>query len=192
MTLPPITAQIIDIPTAITDLGAVAIIALALLGVVYAIRPLIVGFVDGQKQLAAVNRELLLALTASDRAIDRSADEAKATREAVRGLETALMRQTEALMTLVKAQPAAITQVGAALTDRLNVHDAAAAERYAKIETDIASLRDMISSGHRAYRAEVLAQLNAIMEGIASLKPPPPPMHIVKPPEPLERQDKTA
>ena len=73
MTLPPITAQIIDIPTAITDLGAVAIIALALLGVVYAIRPLIVGFVDGQKQLAAVNRELLLALTTSDRAIDRGA-----------------------------------------------------------------------------------------------------------------------
>ena len=91
-----------DIPPDLTQLGSVGIIALALLGVVLAIRPLIVAFVSNQKELSGVNRELLTALRSSDRAHDRAADEIKALRQ------DATANQDEA-RTTAKAQSEALS-----------------------------------------------------------------------------------
>lgn len=108
MPLPPTLAQIIDIPPDLTQLGSVGIIALALLGVVLAIRPLIVAFVSNQKELSGVNRELLTALRSSDRAHDRAADEIKALRQDATANQdearTTAKAQSEALSMLVKSQ----------------------------------------------------------------------------------------
>lgn len=190
MLLPPILAQI-EIPTPLINLGEVAIIAAALLGVVYAIKPLISGFVGAQKELANVNRELLAALKASDRTQDRASDE-------IHDFRSALTTHTEALAVLIKGQPEIIAQIVKS-GDRVvgDVNEAAdkrGAEvnaGIARVEASIAALRDEILLGNKAHRQEMLGKLNEILHEIASLKPPPPPQ-LVKHPEPLERAEKTA
>jgi len=178
MPLPPITAQIIDIPPDLTQLGSVGIIALALLGVVLAIRPLIVAFVSNQKELSGVNRELLTALRSSDRAQDRAADEIAALRKDVGANQdearTASKAQSEALSMLVKSQAGIMKQVvsqAAAIT----AHDAFAREGIARLEAQGARLIEMVESGQKVSRAE-LAQLSRdILAAIHSLTPPQPP-----------------
>ena len=178
MPLPPITAQIIDIPPDLTQLGSVGIIALALLGVVLAIRPLIVAFVSNQKELSGVNRELLTALRSSDRAQDRAADEIAALRKDVGANQdearTASKAQSEALSMLVKSQAGIMEQVvsqAAAIT----AHDAFAREGIARLEAQGARLIEMVESGQKVSRAE-LAQLSRdILAAIHSLTPPQPP-----------------
>lgn len=178
MPLPPITAQIIDIPPDLTQLGSVGIIALALLGVVLAIRPLIVAFVSNQKELSGVNRELLTALRSSDRAHDRAADEIKALRQDATANQdearTTAKAQSEALSMLVKSQAGIMEQVvsqAAAIT----AHDAFAREGIARLEAQGARLIEMVESGQKVSRAE-LAQLSRdILAAIHSLTPPQPP-----------------
>ena len=178
MPLPPITAQIIDIPPDLTQLGSVGIIALALLGVVLAIRPLIVAFVSNQKELSGVNRELLTALRSSDRAQDRAADEIAALRKDVGANQdearTASKAQSEALSMLVKSQAGIMKQVvsqAAAIT----AHDAFAREGIARLGAQGARLIEMVESGQKVSRAE-LAQLSRdILAAIHSLTPPQPP-----------------
>lgn len=192
MLLPPILAQI-ELPTPLINLGEVVIIAAALLGVVYAIKPLIAGFVSGQKELARVNGELLLALKASDRAQDRATDE-------MHEVKTALTTQTEALAVLIKGQPEILAQVIKS-ADRVVVDVNEAAEKrgaemnagIARVEAQIAALRDEIMLGNKAHRQEMLGKLNEILHEIAGLKPPPPPT-LVKPLHALEteKQEKTA
>ena len=178
MPLPPITAQIIDIPPDLTQFGSVGIIALALLGVVLAIRPLIVAFVSNQKELSGVNRELLTALRSSDRAHDRAADEIKALRQDATANQdearTTAKAQSEALSMLVKSQAGIMEQVvsqAAAIT----AHDAFAREGIARLEAQGARLIEMVESGQKVSRAE-LAQLSRdILAAIHSLTPPQPP-----------------
>ena len=178
MPLPPIMAQIIDIPPDLTQLGSVGIIALALLGVVLAIRPLIVAFVSNQKELSGVNRELLTALRSSDRAQDRAADEIAALRKDVGANQdearTASKAQSEALSMLVKSQAGIMEQVvsqAAAIT----AHDAFAREGIARLGAQGARLIEMVESGQKVSRAE-LAQLSRdILAAIHSLTPPQPP-----------------
>ena len=178
MPLPPIMAQIIDIPPDLTQLGSVGIIALALLGVVLAIRPLIVAFVSNQKELSGVNRELLTALRSSDRAHDRAADEIKALRQDATANQdearTTAKAQSEALSMLVKSQAGIMEQVvsqAAAIT----AHDAFAHEGITRLEAQGARLIEMVESGQKVSRAE-LAQLSRdILAAIHSLTPPQPP-----------------
>lgn len=189
----PILAQVPTlIPPELVQLGAVGIIALALLGVVYAIKPLIAGYLSTQKELTAVNKELRDYLQQSNRVIDRNADE-------IRDVRTALQAQTEALTTLVKQQPDTIAQIVKAnesqtdrtirtLTDTINTREAAVEAGIARIEAAVAAMRDEIVSGTKAHRQEMIGKLDAIMREISSLKPPPPP-HLVKPIEPLERKE---
>lgn len=190
----PILAQI-ELPAALTQLGEVAIIAAALLGVVYAIKPLIAGYLTTQKELATVNSELRDYLKASNRVIDRNADE-------IKDVRTALQAQTEALTALVKQQPDTIAQIVkstetqtdrtiATLTATINTREAAVEAGIARIEAAVAAMRDEIISGTKAHRQEMVGKLDAIMREISSLKPPPPP-HLVKPVEPLELKEKTA
>jgi hypothetical protein len=145
----PMLAQI-ELPTDLTQLGEVVIIAAALLGVVYAIRPLISGFVAAQKDLSAVNRELLLALKQSDRTQDAS-------NEAIHEVKSALTTQTEALALLVKGQPEIIAQIVAqaqhvvvevnGLSEKRDADLRAGIER---IEAALAGLREDVSAGHRS------------------------------------------
>jgi len=178
MPLPPITAQIIDIPPDLTQLGSVGIIALALLGVVLAIRPLIVAFVSNQKELSGVNRELLTALRSSDRAQDRAADEIAALRKDVGANQdearTASKAQSEALSMLVKSQAGIMEQVvsqAAAIT----AHDAFAREGIARLEAQGARLIEMVESGQKVSRAELTQLSRDILAAIHSLTPPQPP-----------------
>jgi hypothetical protein len=190
MLLPPILAQI-EIPTPLINLGEVAIIAAALLGVVYAIKPLISGFVGAQKELANVNRELLAALKTSDRAQDRAADE-------IHEFKTALTTQTEALAVLIKGQPEILAQVIKS-ADRVVVDVNEAADKrdaelkagLTRLEAAVMALKDEFTTGTKAHRQEMTQKLNEILREISSLKPPPPP-HLVKPVEPLELKEKTA
>ena len=178
MPLPPITAQIIDIPPDLTQLGSVGIIALALLGVVLAIRPLIVAFVSNQKELSGVNRELLTALRSSDRAHDRAADEIKALRQDATANQdearTTAKAQSEALSMLVKSQAGIMEQVvsqAAAIT----AHDAFAREGIARLEAQGARLIEMVESGQKVSRAELTQLSRDILAAIHSLTPPQPP-----------------
>ncbi len=178
MPLPPITAQIIDIPPDLTQLGSVGIIALALLGVVLAIRPLIVAFVSNQKELSGVNRELLTALRSSDRAHDRAADEIKALRQDVTANQdearTTAKAQSEALSMLVKSQAGIMEQVvsqAAAIT----AHDAFAREGITRLEAQGARLIEMVESGQKVSRAELTQLSRDILAAIHSLTPPQPP-----------------
>ncbi len=178
MPLPPITAQIIDIPPDLTQLGSVGIIALALLGVVLAIRPLIVAFVSNQKELSGVNRELLTALRSSDRAHDRAADEIKALRQDVTANQdearTTAKAQSEALSMLVKSQAGIMEQVvsqAAAIT----AHDAFAREGIVRLEAQGARLIEMVESGQKVSRAELTQLSRDILAAIHSLTPPQPP-----------------
>jgi chromosome segregation ATPase len=191
----PITLAQIELPAALTQLGEVAIIAAALLGVVYAIKPLIAGYLTTQKELATVNSELRDYLKQSNRVIDRNADE-------IKDVRTALQAQTEALTALVKQQPDTIAQIVkstetqtdrtiATLTATINTREAAVEAGIARIEAAVAAMRDEIISGTKAHRQEMVGKLDAIMREISSLKPPPPP-HLVKPVEPLELKEKTA
>jgi chromosome segregation ATPase len=191
----PITLAQIELPAALTQLGEVAIIAAALLGVVYAIKPLIAGYLTTQKELATVNSELRDYLKQSNRVIDRNADE-------IKDVRTALQAQTEALTMLVKQQPDTIAQIVKStetqtdrtirtLTDTINTREAAVEAGIARIEAAVAAMRDEIISGTKAHRLEMVGKLDAIMREISSLKPPPPP-HLVKPIEPLELKEKTA
>jgi chromosome segregation ATPase len=191
----PITLAQIELPAALTQLGEVAIIAAALLGVVYAIKPLIAGYLTTQKELATVNSELRDYLKQSNRVIDRNADE-------IKDVRTALQAQTEALTALVKQQPDTIAQIVKStetqtdrtirtLTDTINTREAAVEAGIARIEAAVAAMRDEIISGTKAHRQEMVGKLDAIMREISSLKPPPPP-HLVKPVEPLELKEKTA
>jgi chromosome segregation ATPase len=191
----PITLAQIELPAALTQLGEVAIIAAALLGVVYAIKPLIAGYLTTQKELATVNSELRDYLKQSNRVIDRNADE-------IKDVRTALQAQTEALTMLVKQQPDTIAQIVKStetqtdrtirtLTDTINTREAAVEAGIARIEAAVAAMRDEIISGTKAHRLEMVGKLDAIMREISSLKPPPPP-HLVKPLEPLERKEGAA
>ena len=178
MPLPPITAQIIDIPPDLTQLGSVGIIALALLGVVLAIRPLIVAFVSNQKELSGVNRELLTALRSSDRAHDRAADEIKALRQDATANQdearTTAKAQSEALSMLVKSQAGIMEQVvsqAAAIT----AHDAFAREGITRLEAQGARLIEMVESGQKVSRAELTQLSRDILAAIHSLTPPQPP-----------------
>lgn len=191
MLIPPILAQI-ELPPGIINLGEVAIIAAALLGVVYAIKPLIAGYLSTQKELATVNRELRDYLQQSNRVIDRNADE-------IKEMRTSLQAQTEALTQLVKAQPDTIAQIVRStetqadrtirdLTATITNREAAVEAGIARIEAAVAAMRDEITSGTKAHRQEMTAKLNDILREIASLKPPPPPT-LVKHVEPLEKKD---
>ena len=179
MLLPPITAQIItDLPPGLKDLGEVVIIAAALLGVVYAIRPLISAFVGSYKELASVNRELLTALRSSDRAHDRAADEIKALRQDATANQdearTTAKAQSEALSMLVKSQAGIMEQVvsqAAAIT----AHDAFAREGIARLEAQGARLIEMVESGQKVSRAELTQLSRDILAAIHSLTPPQPP-----------------
>ena len=187
MLLPPMLAQI-EIPTPLINLGEVAIIAAALLGVVYAIKPLISGFVGAQKELGRVNGELLIALKASDRAQDRATGE-------MHEVKTALTTQTEALAVLIKGQPEVIAQVIKS-ADRVVVDVNEAADKrdaelkagLMRVEAAIATMRDEIVSGTKAHRQEMIVRLDAIMRELSSLKPPTPPQ-LVRHPEPLEKKE---
>ena len=167
-----------DIPPDLTQLGSVGIIALALLGVVLAIRPLNLAYVSNQKKLSGVNRELLTALRSSDRAQDRAADEIAALRKDVGANQdearTASKAQSEALSMLVKSQAGIMEQVvsqAAAIT----AHDAFAREGITRLEAQGARLIEMVESGQKVSRAE-LAQLSRdILAAIHSLTPPQPP-----------------
>jgi Trk-type K+ transport system membrane component len=102
---------------------------------------------------------------------------------------------TRQVLQLVSALPAQVDAVGAKTTADLRAQiDTSNTELKAgitRIESSLASLRDEISAGGRAHRAEMLGKLDAILSEIASLKPPPPP-HLVKPLEPLERKEGAA
>lgn len=187
MPLPPITAQIItDLPPGLKDLGEVVIIAAALLGVVYAIRPLISAFVGSYKELASVNRELLKRLEASDGVIDRNTAQAERTTAQIGAFETSITKLAEAQATLVKALPDTIAQFVKAtesaadrtiktVTDASVAHDAFAREGIARLEAQGARLIEMVESGQKVSRAE-LAQLSRdILAAIHSLTPPQPP-----------------
>lgn len=178
MPLPPTLAQIIDIPPDLTQLGSVGIIALALLGVVLAIRPLIVAFVSNQKELSGVNRELLTALRSSDRAHDRAADEIKALRQDATANQdearTTAKAQSEALSMLVKSQAGIMEQV-VSQSAAITAHDAFARGGIVRLEAQGARLIEMVESGQKVSRAE-LAQLSRdILAAIHSLTPPQPP-----------------
>lgn len=199
MPLPPMLAQTLSIiPPELVQLGTAGIIAAALFGVVYAIKPLIGGFVSGQKELANVNRELLTALKESNRAQDRASDVQERVSGEMHEVKTALTTQTEALAVLIKGQPEVIAQVIKS-ADRVvgDVNEAAdkrGAEMnagIARVEVQIAALRDEIMSGNKAHRQEMLGKLNEILHEIASLKPPPPPV-VLKHPEPLEPKKEAA
>ena len=178
MPLPPITAQIIDIPPDLTQLGSVGIIALALLGVVLAIRPLIVAFVSNQKELSGVNRELLTALRSSDRAHDRAADEIKALRQDATANQdearTTAKAQSEALSMLVKSQAGIMEQVVSQAT-AITAHDAFAREGITRLEAQGARLIEMVESGQKVSRAELTQLSRDILAAIHSLTPPQPP-----------------
>lgn len=175
MNLPPIPAQIIpEIPTGLTQLGEVVVIALALLGVVYAIRPLIAGYLSTQKELATVNRELRDYLQASNRVIDRNADE-------IKEMRTALQEQTEAHTQLVKALPEMVAQIVKAtesaatrtiseVTANADKHDAAQLAAWTEVKTMLIEMRAEIADGHKAQRKEFLDRFDRI---IALLTPPP-------------------
>ena len=167
-----------DIPPDLTQLGSVGIIALALLGVVLAIRPLIVAFVSDQKELSGVNRELLTALLSSDRAHDRAADEIKALRQDATANQdearTTAKAQSEALSMLVKSQAGIMEQVvsqAAAIT----AHDAFAREGITRLEAQGARLIEMVESGQKVSRAELTQLSRDILAAIHSLTPPQPP-----------------
>lgn len=178
MPLPPTLAQIIDIPPDLTQLGSVGIIALALLGVVLAIRPLIVAFVSNQKELSGVNRELLTALRSSDRAHDRAADEIKALRQDATANQdearTTAKAQSEALSMLVKSQAGIVKQV-VSQSAAITAHDAFAREGIARLEAQGARLIEMVESGQKVSRAELTQLSRDILAAIHSLTPPQPP-----------------
>jgi len=179
MPLPPIMAQIItDLPPGLKDLGEVVIIAAALLGVVYAIRPLISAFVGSYKELASVNRELLTALRSSDRAQDRAADEIAALRKDVGANQdearTASKAQSEALSMLVKSQTGIMDQF-ASQAAAITAHDAFAREGIARLEAQGARLIEMVESGQKVSRAELTQLSRDILAAIHSLTPPQPP-----------------
>jgi phage-related minor tail protein len=190
----PITLAQIELPVGLVNLGEVAIIAAALLGVVYAIKPLISGYLSTQKELATVNRELRDYLQQSNRVIDHNADE-------IKDMRGALQAQTEALTQLVKVQSDTLVQLRTVneaqatrtietLTATLNSREATMEAGIARIEAAVAALKDEILSGSKAHRVEMTAKVNDILRAIDSLKPPPPPV-LIKHPEPLERE-KTA
>lgn len=199
MPLPPITAQILsDIPPDITQLGQVVIIALALLGVVYAIRPLISAFVGSYKELASVNRELLRRLEASDTVIDRNTAQAERTTAQIGAFEASITKLAEAQATLVKALPDTIAQFVKATesaADRTikTVTDASVAREgeilagLARVEASVASLREEIASGQKAHRVEVLGKIDRVLAELSAMKPvpptPPTAMHLVPKPE---------
>lgn len=198
MTLPPIMAQILDIPPDITQLGQVVIIAAALLGVVYAIRPLISGFVGSYKELASVNRELLRRLEASDAVIDRSTAQAAKTESGVTELAQSVAKLAETQSQLVRSLPDAIAQFVKATesaADRTieTVNKASIAREgeilagLARIETSVEALRGEIASGQKAHRAEVLGRIDKVLAELSAMKPlpptPPTAMHIVPKPE---------
>lgn len=179
MPLPPIMAQIItDLPPGLKDLGEVVIIAAALLGVVYAIRPLISAFVGSYKELASVNRELLTALRSSDRAQDRAADEIAALRKDVGANQdearTASKAQSEALSMLVKSQTGIMDQF-ASQAAAITAHDAFAREGIARLEAQGARLIEMVESGQKVSRAELTQLSRDILAAIRNLTPPQPP-----------------
>ena len=195
MPLPPILAQIItDIPPSLARLGEVVIIAAALLGVVYAIRPLISGFVGSYKELASVNRELLRRIEASDGVIDRNTDQSAKAAERMAALETAMVKLADAQTALTKALPetglryAAASEAQAdrtiqAITQAQAVHNAEITAGLARVEASVASLREEIASGQKAHRAEVLGKIDKVLAELSMLKPnpptPPTAMHLV-------------
>lgn len=198
MTLPPITAQILDIPPDITQLGQVVIIAAALLGVVYAIRPLISGFVGSYKELASVNRELLRRLESSDAVIDRNTAQAAKTETGVSELAQSVAKLAETQSQLVKSLPDAIAQfvkASEAAADRTidavnkanSLREGEILAGLARVEASVASLREEIASGQKAHRVEVLGKIDRVLAELSAMKPvpptPPTAMHIVPKPE---------
>lgn len=185
----------------LAQVGEVAIIAAALLGLVYAIKPLIAGFVAGQRQLADVNRELLRALQAADRSQDRNSEELHQLRETAKAQTDALKAQTEAmtaamerhavaLAELVKSQHDAATRITTAqdttaaqtvtsLTAAIAARDHEVIAGIGRIEQAISQLRTEVAEGHRNAKRDVLAKIDVVLAELATMRPTPPPPKIL-------------
>ena len=179
------------IPPELVQLGVVGIVALALWGVVQAMKPGLAALVKAQNNLTAVNAELLKHLHESDRVIDRNSDELRRNAGETHEMRLAIAALAEAQTALVKALPetiAGIVRGNEANSARLDAHDAQAREGIARIETAIAALRDEIRAGHKAQRQEVLDKLDHVLAEIRALQPTPPPPKVLPPPEKLEEK----
>ena len=182
-------------PPELAQVGEVAIIAAALLGLVYAIKPLIAGFVQGQRQLADVNRELLRALQAADRSQDRNSEELRQLRETTKAQTDALKAQTEAmtaamerhavaLAELVKSQSDAATRITtaqdvtatqtiASLNATIASHDHEVMTVLGRIEGAVNALRTEFADGHRAASKVTNGKLDQILAELMAMRPPP-------------------
>lgn len=185
------------IPPELVQLGTVGIIALALYGVVQAMKPGLAALVKAQSNLTTVNAELLQHLRESDRVIDRNAEAQEHSAAETHEMRLAITALAAAQTELVKALPDTVANIVKANADtaaRLDAHDAQAREGIARIEAAIAELRAEIQGGHKAQRGEVIGRLDLILAELASLKPPPPPPKVmpITAPEPDTLLEKTA
>ena len=166
------------IPPELVQLGTVGIIALALYGVVQAMKPGLAALVKAQSNLTTVNAELLQHLRESDRVIDRNAEAQEHSAAETHEMRLAITALAAAQTELVKALPETVANIVKANADtaaRLDAHDQQAREGIARLEAPGARLMEMVESGQKVSRAELTQLSRDILAAIHSLTPPQPP-----------------
>lgn len=177
--------------------GVLALIALIVLG--------LGAWRLGDRLFATVDKLTVAAQDAQDKA-EAAQKAASAAQDALTTSAGLFATSMAANTTELKAQTAVLldlradlrTQIEAggkatvtAIEARMDASDVEFREAVTRIENGLAALTEKYEHGEKVRHGEVVDLLKALRADVASLKPPPPPT-VVKPPEPLEKQEPAA